>query len=393
MSENLIIRFLKSSLITDYISELKLLGIDPDKTNIAEKINPQLAFKVSGISKTGLNILTDNLLKNNLPFWKSKPSTSKQIIFSLLTWTALECLFSLESTYLSEFQKKFKLMIENSKKTNWMYTLKNFRLELEKPKIMGILNVTPDSFSDGGKYLSIENACKHAEEMIEEGVDIIDIGAESTRPGANKIDVEEEWRRIEPVLYNIRNMTKIPLSIDTYKSEIAYRSLNDGADIINDISGLMFDKEMIKVVARAGCPVVVMHIKGNPRNMQVNPQYDNLMEELFLFFKKQIQLAESYGITQIIIDPGIGFGKRQEDNLTILSRLEEFTSYGLTVLVGTSRKSFIGRITGEEPKNRLDASIATAVYSYLKGVSIFRVHDVKQTRNALSVISAIGERK
>ena len=191
MSENLIIRFLKSSLITDYISELKLLGIDPDKTNIAEKINPQLTFKVSGISKTGLNILTDNFLKNNLPFWKSKPSTSKQIIFSLLTWTALECLFSLESTYLSEFQKKFKLMIENSKKTNWMYTSKNFRLELEKPKIMGILNVTPDSFSDGGKYLSIENACKHAEEMIEEGVDIIDIGAESTRPGANKIDVEE----------------------------------------------------------------------------------------------------------------------------------------------------------------------------------------------------------
>jgi dihydropteroate synthase len=393
MAGNLIIRFLKSSLISDYLDELKLLGIDPSNTNIAEKINPNLTFKVSSISPTGLKVLTDILLNNNIPFWKSKLSTSNQIVFSMPTWTALEKLFSMKIRSLLNFQKEFKRIIENRKETNWIYNSRNCEIELENPKIMGILNVTPDSFSDGGKYLSIENACKHAENMIKEGVDIIDIGAESTRPGASKIDLKEEWKRIAPVLKNIRNMTEIPLSIDTYKAEIAYRSLNDGADIINDISGLMFDKEMINVVAKAGCPIVVMHIKGNPRNMQINPHYDNLMEEIFLFFKKQIQFTKSRGIKQIIIDPGIGFGKRYEDNFEIIRRLSEFQCLGYPILVGPSRKSFIGKCLNTDIDDRIVGSAIAVAEAVRNGARIVRVHDVKKMKQAILLAESINNLK
>ncbi len=260
--------------------------------------------------------------------------------------------------------------------------------------IMGVLNVTPDSFSDGGDYFDEKDAQMRFEGIKKEGADIIDVGAESSRPGSTRLGIQEELNRLKSV-FPLFEKSSIPVSIDTYKSEVAEAALSSGAKIVNDISALRMDRRMAEVVRDYGSRVVLMHMKGTPETMQDEPYYDDVMKEIGEFFEERIEFCLSSGVDEdkIILDPGIGFGKRQEDNLKILSNIEEITSYGFPILIGTSRKSFIGRITGTDAKNRLDASIATAVYSYLKGVSIFRVHDVRQTRNALSVISAIGEKE
>jgi len=269
-------------------------------------------------------------------------------------------------------------------------------LRADKPlgefSIMGVLNVTPDSFSDGGDYFSEKDASQRFEEIEKEGADIIDVGAESSRPGSARLDVQEELNRLERV-FPLFKKTSIAISIDTYKSRVAEVALSKGATIVNDISALRMDKEMIDVVRNYDSKVVLMHMKGSPETMQEEPYYNNVMKEIGEFFEERIDFCLSNGIGEdkIILDPGIGFGKRQTDNLTILSKLEEFTSYGFPILIGTSRKSFIGRITGDEATERLNGSLASAIYSYLKGASIFRVHDIRQTINALSVISAILE--
>ena len=262
---------------------------------------------------------------------------------------------------------------------------------LKPYSLMGVLNITPDSFSDGGDFFKEKDAQKRFREIEKEGADIIDVGAESSRPGSKRLEAEEEINRLKEV-FPLFNKSSIPVSIDTYKAEVAKRALSRGAKIVNDISALRMDKKMIDVVRDYKAKIILMHMQGTPETMQKEPHYENVMKEIVEFFEERIEFCLSKGLNEdrIILDPGIGFGKRQEDNLTILSKLEEFTSFGFPILVGTSRKSFIGRITGEEAKNRMDASIATVVYSYLKGASIFRVHDVKQTKNALSVIYAIG---
>lgn len=257
--------------------------------------------------------------------------------------------------------------------------------------LMGVLNITPDSFSDGGDYFKEKDARNRFAEIEKEGADIIDVGAESSRPGSKRLEAEEELSRLKEV-FPLFKKSSIQISIDTYKANVAKVALSHGAKIVNDISALRMDKKMIEVIRDYKAKIILMHMKGTPETMQKEPHYENVMKEIGEFFEERIEFCLSKGINEdrIILDPGIGFGKRQEDNLTILSKLEEFTSFGFPILIGTSRKSFIGNITGEEAKNRMDASIATAVYSYLKGASIFRVHDVKHTKNALSVIYAIG---
>jgi dihydropteroate synthase len=258
--------------------------------------------------------------------------------------------------------------------------------------IMGVLNVTPDSFSDGGDFFKKGEAKKRFKEIISEGADIIDVGAESSRPGSKSITVEEELKRLEKV-FPLFEKSSVPVSIDTYKSEVAEIALSKGAKIVNDISACRMDNKMIDVVRNYDSKVILMHMKGTPENMQEKPYYDNVINEIGEFFEERIEFCLSNGIGEdkIILDPGIGFGKRQTDNLTIISNLQEFKSYGFPILIGTSRKSFIGNITKRDAKERLDGSIATAIYCYLKGASIFRVHDVEQTKNAFSVISAIME--
>jgi len=257
---------------------------------------------------------------------------------------------------------------------------------------MGILNVTPDSFSDGGRYFDKASAIRRAYEMVEEGADIIDVGGESTRPGSEPVPLQEEIDRTIPVIEEISKKIKVPVSIDTYKAEVARRALDAGASIVNDISGLRFDPEMPKVVSQYKVPVVIMHIKGTPRDMQANPIYEALIPEIMDYFRESIRLAVESGITEdkIIIDPGIGFGKTFDHNLEIIKNLREFTLLEKPLLVGVSRKAFIGKILGDAPvSERLEGSEAAAAISILNGANIIRVHDVKEMKKVALVADAI----
>ena len=273
------------------------------------------------------------------------------------------------------------------------------KLEFSKnPLIMGILNVTPDSFSDGGKFFSVDDAVKHAIQMEKDGADFIDIGGESTRPGSKSISLKEERKRVVPVLEKLVNKIKIPISIDTYKSEIAKESLDIGASMINDITALRGDEKLAEVVAEYYLPICLMHMKGTPQNMQVNPEYDDVVREIKEFLKERSEYAISKGIKKrnIIIDPGLGFGKRTgegiEDNLEILNRLPELKELGYPIMVGASRKKFIGYFFGDEKplpvEKRLEGSLAAAIVAITNGANIIRVHDVKETRNIIDFVES-----
>lgn len=257
--------------------------------------------------------------------------------------------------------------------------------------IMGILNVTPDSFADGGKYFDPARAIERGIQMAEEGADIIDIGAESTRPGAEPVAVEEELRRIIPVVEGLLSEVDIPISIDTYKSFVAETALNAGAQLINDISGLRFDPQMKEVVARFQVPIVIMHIKGKPRNMQQDPYYENLIGEIYEYLAESMRIAREAGIRQenIIIDPGIGFGKRLMDNYEILKRLKEFQGLACPILIGPSRKSFIGKVLSLPPEQRLAGTIAAVAIGIQNGAHIVRVHDVQEVSRACRIVDLL----
>jgi dihydropteroate synthase len=266
----------------------------------------------------------------------------------------------------------------------------------DRPLVMGIVNVTPDSFSDGGDFLSVDHAVGHALKLIEEGADLIDIGGESSRPGAEVVPAEEEMQRVIPVLEQLRKQTDLPISIDTYKAAVAEASLQAGADIVNDISALRMDEAMAPLLTRTGAPVILMHMLGTPATMQQSPHYENCVEEVSAFFVQRIAFAMQHGIAhdRMIVDPGIGFGKRTEDNLDLLASLHRFTHFGLPLLVGASRKSFIAKVAGVQtsPSDRLGGSLAAAVVAAIHGANIIRVHDVAATVEALRVTEAIRER-
>jgi len=257
--------------------------------------------------------------------------------------------------------------------------------------IMGILNVTPDSFSDGGRYQTPDQALARALAMAEEGADIIDIGGESSRPGADPVSEQEETRRVVGIIEEIRRRIDTPLSIDTYKSGVAQRAVEAGAAMINDISALAFDPNMAPLAAALSVPVVLMHIKGTPRDMQKDPHYTDLIGEVRDALARSIERAAAAGIDpeRIIIDPGIGFGKTAGDNVTLIRRIRDFFELGRPVLIGASRKSFIGALTGKSVNDRLWASIGAAAAAALLGAHIVRVHDVAETREALAVVDAI----
>ncbi|RLA85215.1 MAG: dihydropteroate synthase [Deltaproteobacteria bacterium] len=259
--------------------------------------------------------------------------------------------------------------------------------------VMGILNVTPDSFSDGGLFLDPERAVDHALRMVEEGADIIDVGGESTRPGADPIPLQEELRRVLPVIEGLSQRTDVPISIDTYKAEVASRALEAGASIINDISGLHYDPRMGEVAAKYGAPVVVMHIKGTPKTMQASPRYDDLMGEITAYLREGIRRAEEAGLPpeKVIVDPGIGFGKTVEHNLIILQRLDELSSLGRPILIGPSRKSFIGAVLDLQVGDRLYGTLASVAIGVERGAHIVRVHDVKPVREVVDMVDAIME--
>ena len=268
----------------------------------------------------------------------------------------------------------------------------NWLVKSEKPYlIMGILNVTPDSFSDGGQFLKVENAFTHSVKMIEEGADIIDIGGESTKPFADPVSTDEELSRVIPVIEKIRSEYDILISIDTTKSKVAEEAITSGANIINDVSAMEIDENMLQVAKNYNSPIVMMHMKGIPKNMQNNPTYDHLITEIKDYLSSRVKCAINAGIDKknIIIDPGIGFGKSVEHNFEIINNLDSFVDLGFPVLLGASRKSFIGLTLNVEEKDRLEGSIAANVIGLQKGAKIFRVHDVLAAKKSLIIANKI----
>jgi dihydropteroate synthase len=266
-------------------------------------------------------------------------------------------------------------------------------LDLSAPRVMGILNVTPDSFSDGGRYATRDAALRRIKQMIDEGADIIDVGGESSRPGANPVSSDEELLRVLPSIQAIKELSDIFISIDTTKADVAEKALKAGAGIVNDISALRSDGKMVEILAASHTPVVLMHMQGTPRDMQKNPHYKDCVGEVHRFFEERIEFCLKNGLSQnqIILDPGIGFGKNLEHNLTLLKNLHKFGDLGCPLLVGASRKSFIGKATGveREPFRRLGGSLAAALVAIRNGAAIIRVHDVMETVEAVKIWKAI----
>ena len=273
--------------------------------------------------------------------------------------------------------------------------IKNFNDWLLSKKkqslIMGILNVTPDSFSDGGKYLEKNTAINHALEMIDEGADIIDIGGESTRPFSDPVSLKEEISRVVPVIEGIRKKSDICISIDTTKSQVATAALNSGASVINDVSAMEVDPLMVDVALKFDCPLIIMHMKGTPKNMQDDPQYESLISDIKDYLLDRTDFIISKGINpkKIVIDPGIGFGKTVENNFEIIKNLNHFTTMNFPVLLGASRKSFIGISLNLPEKDRLEGSLAANIIGLQNGAKIFRVHDVAETNKALIIANKI----
>ncbi|HZV99136.1 MAG TPA: dihydropteroate synthase [Methylophilaceae bacterium] len=274
--------------------------------------------------------------------------------------------------------------------TSTHFTCGKYQLDLSNPRVMGIVNVTPDSFSDGGRYESTEKAVEHALQLVEEGADILDIGGESTRPGATPVTLEEELRRVIPVIEKLSAVAGVPLSIDTYKPEVMRAAIAAGADIVNDVRALQ-EPGALEIVAASNAGVCLMHMQGTPQTMQIDPQYQDVVAEVKTFLAERMQAANAVGIAneRIVLDPGFGFGKRTIHNIALLQQLQAISGLGRPLLVGLSRKSVLGQIVGGDVYVRLHASIAASVISAMKGARIVRVHDVKATADALKVVSAV----
>ena len=259
------------------------------------------------------------------------------------------------------------------------------------PLIMGILNVTPDSFTDGGKFLDSNTAVNHAMDMIADGADIIDIGGESTRPFSDPVSEREELSRVISVIKKLREKTDTVISIDTTKSSVADNACNIGADIVNDISGLSFDRRMIDIIIKHDCPIILMHILGNPKTMQENPSYDNLISDINNHLLDRANFALNKGVKKhnIILDPGIGFGKTIDDNFSIINNIDQLNDLGYPVLIGVSRKSFIGKTLDVDEDNRIEGTITSNIIALDRGCKIFRVHDIIEAKRSLVIANKI----
>lgn len=271
-----------------------------------------------------------------------------------------------------------------------MFVCGRYQLDLSVPRVMGIVNVTPDSFSDGGKYESTEKAVEHAMQLVAEGADILDIGGESTRPGAAPVRLQDELARVIPVIERLLKIAGVPLSIDTYKPKVMRAAIAAGADIVNDVRALQ-EPGALEVVAGSQVGVCLMHMQGTPQTMQLDPQYEDVVSEVNAFLAQRLAAAEAAGIAQerVVLDPGFGFGKKTEHNLLLLQQLDKTLAIGRPLLAGLSRKSVLGQITGGDIRVRLHASLAASVIAVMKGARIVRVHDVKATVDALKVAAAV----
>ena len=377
----------------------------PGQHIMVNKIFP-LALKVKDVDVRAANILKQEMLSRGGDVVTSRQSLIKsEGLVNIIILGTEKAILSLTDKIkmqpfgLKELSVQLAEYIALGQSINTRKIIKigpvDFNMEQEGALIMGILNVTPDSFYDGGQYFKKGDAFKRADEIIEQGAHIIDVGGMSTRPGSKPVSLDEELSRTIPVIEHVaKNSKKTTISIDTCRSEVAKRAIDAGAAIINDISGLSADNKMMELAFQSKSSIIIMHMQGNPENMQENPTYSDVVDEVYDYLCERTLKAVEAGIEKekIIVDPGIGFGKKVEHNLEILSRFCEFNEMGYPVLAGVSRKFFIGNLLGGLPaEERLEGSIAAAVYAFLDGVSILRVHDIKETLRAIKIAKAIRD--
>jgi len=383
-------------VINDVEEKMQKIGVSKDGIEIMKKKGKFYAIKLENLPLKGALLLKQEALaagmECSLPWCAATLKCEK--VPAILFGTQRQFEILIEKMKMQPFKGKdmaeeILKTLRNYEKDEFLISARDFKIKVPPVRLMGILNVTPDSFSDGGKYFSVDAAVSRARRMVEEGADIIDIGGESSRPFSSPISEEEELHRVIPVLENLDDL-KIPISVDTYKPRVAEEALKRGASIINDIFALRKDG-MAEVIRDYDAAVVIMHMKGEPKNMQVNPIYENTVSEIIRFLRERINFAKSKGIEEdkIIIDPGIGFGKRVEDNLVILKDLNSFRSLGYPILIGTSRKSFIGKILDVDSDQRLEGTIATNIIAIMNGAGILRVHDVKEHLRAIKIAEEI----
>lgn len=379
--------------------ELKKIGVDSYGIRLMTPKALSFAVKLEKVRPQAANILKQEALSLG-----AEAATSRGVI-DLKRKRSDVLLLGTEKQYrllvgklkrqpfgLAEIAEELKNLLTNFKRKRWEIKSGKYILRLGgKTLIMGILNVTPDSFANGGRYNSIDSALLQAARMAEEGADIIDIGGESTRPGTRPVSLKEEMKRTIPVIKKLAKRINLPISIDTYKSRVAREALDSGASLVNDISALRMDKGMAGVVSRYKAPLILMHMQGRPSNMQKNPQYGDVIGEIISFLRERMELAKEKGVDEerIIIDPGIGFGKKAKHNLEIFDRLSEFRSLGRPILVGPSRKSVIGNVLNLPVEERLEGTAAAVAASILNGADIIRVHDVREMKRVADMTDAI----
>ncbi len=378
--------------------QIKAVGGDPTGVKLMQGKTLHFNLKMEGIDPRAANVLKQEMLSlgGDVALDRRGMDCSIKQTDALLMGTRkhFEKLILKLGQYptLENLGESLKEALHNISITHYAIRCREKELILGKRTLlMGVLNVTPDSFSDGGHFLDREKAVSHGLKMVADGADIIDIGGESTRPSSKPLEVEEELRRVIPVIESLSKEADVPISIDTYKAAVARRAVEAGVQIINDISGLHFDPSLAQIAARENTPLVLMHIRGTPETMQKDVHYRSLFPEIIQYLKDSIRLAESAGVDpgQIIIDPGIGFGKTVEDNLLILKHLSEFRILGKPLLLGTSRKNFIGKILNAAVENRLEGTLSTIVIAVLNGAHIIRCHDVLQAKKAVAVADAV----
>jgi dihydropteroate synthase len=393
-----LIRSLHITNTSEAIHQMKRVGVDPTGIKLMEGKSLHLNLKVEGIDPRTANLLKQEMLSlgGDVAVDGRGLDCSAQQTDALLMGTQkhFEKLILKLDRYpdLQSLGHSIKETIRNISKTRYILRCRKRTLPLGKRTLlMGVLNVTPDSFSDGGLFFSKEKAIAHGIRMVEEGADIIDIGGESTRPGSKPLELEEELHRVIPVIESLTKEVNVPISIDTYKSSVAQRAIEAGAEIVNDISALKFDPSLAQVAAKEDTPLVLMHIRGTPETMQKNVYYESLLSEILRSLKDSIRMAESAGVDpqQIIVDPGIGFGKTIEDNLLIIKNLYELRILGKPILLGTSRKSFIGKILNAKVGDRLEGTLSSIAIGVLNGAHLIRSHDVLQAKKAIAVADAI----
>lgn len=380
------------------------IRVDPYGQHLMTPKATAYLIRINSISNITANILKQEMLSLGADAAIARDSltgktklTDCLLISNLAQLNRLQIKLNKQPFGLGILAQELKQSIVNYEKTVFTFKAGRFSLPLgRRTMIMGIINMTPDSFSQDGIFASnlkapVEAALRLAERLSDEGADIIDIGGESSRPGAKPVSLKEELERTIPLIKLLAKRSRLPISIDTSKPEVARQALDNGASIINDICALG-DKRMRKITAQYKAGAIIMHMKGNPQTMQNSPVYQSLIDEIITYLGEAVKSARDAGIdnNRIIIDPGIGFGKTTTDNLEILRKLKEFKILGLPILVGTSRKGFIGKITKAENQDRINGTLATCVIAAKNGASIVRVHDVKQVKQALSIADSIN---